>query len=440
MDTTQESWLGEFLSSSSHEEAIPGLVRYSHSEGVTVRFLKRIHSQWIQPSVMHGILETGQECTLLGPACLPGIGPETYNQHDDGTTVASGVLGFQYLVIGKHIDLNDRIGEVSFTFPGLGEFATGLDAYRQTHEVPLAYCEQTIIGKMSVWRQDSGVFMLDIKEAVHSSNRAALERLSKAHDEIKNELGASFTRRQSAEYRVILEFPSEANLQDACMSIQKLVDLFSILLYAPVMAMDIVGSKGALEEKTITVYRSLVLDERTLDIIKSRRKAHKIPLALNTIQLAGIVKTWINENEKYSSLVSSLQSRTSIKAVHEVYAELILYCAFMESIKYEADLDKKYEDCIRNYACNGLQQKILAVFDLDTIEKVGVAISEVRADIVHFKGNRKWVNTMPIPILCQLSQYLELTVIGYLLERLGVDRELIERYQMLQAETFWTGI
>ena len=47
---------------------------------------------------------------------------------------------------------------------------------------------------------------------------------------------------------------------------------------------------------------------------------------------------------------------------------------------------------------------------------------------------------MPTAILCQISQYLELTVIGYLLERLGVDRELIGKYQMLQAETFWTGI
>lgn len=121
-------------------------------------------------------------------------------------------------------------------------------------------------------------------------------------------------------------------------------------------------------------------------------------------------------------------------------AELILYCAFMESIKHEAALDKKYEDCLRNYACSGLQQKILAVFDLETIEKVGVAISEARADIVHFKGARKWIDKMPTVILCQLTQYLELTVIGYLLERLGVDRELIGTYQMLQAETFWTGI
>jgi len=440
VDTTQETWLGEFFSVSSREHAIPGLVRYSHSQGVTVRFLKRILSQWIQPSVMHGILETGQECTLLGPANLPGIGPETYHQHHDGITVASGVLGYQYFVIGKHIDLNDSIGEVSFTFPSIGRFATGLDSYMQTHEAPLAYCEQTIIGKMSVWRQDSGVFMLDIKEAVHSSNSAALERLSKAHQEITNELGAYFTRRKSAEYRVILEFPSEVNLNDACMAIQKLADLFSILLYTPVMAMGIVGSKGSLDDRTITVYRSLALDERTLSIIESQHNAQRIPITLNTIQFADIVKTWIDECGKYSPLVSGIQSRTSIKAVHEVYAELILNCAFTESIKHEAGLDKKYEDCIRNYACSGLQQKILAAFDLDTIEKVGVAISEVRADIVHFKGTRNWVNKMPTVILCQLSQYLELTVIGYLLERLGVDREHIATYQMLQAETFWTGI
>ena len=420
---------------------MPGLVCYSHLQGVTVRFLKRILSPWIQPSIMHGILETGQECTLLGQAHLPGIGPERYNQHHDGTTVVSGVLVYQYLVIGKHIDLNDGIGEVSFTFPDIGSFATGLDEFMQTHEAPLAYCEQTIIGKMSVWRQDSDVFMLDIKEAVHSSNSAALERLSGAHDAIRNELGAHFTRRQSAEYRITLEFPAEVNLHDAYMSIQKLLDLFSVLLYTPILAAGVLVSKGSLGDRNLTVYRSLVLDERTLDIIKSNRNAQSIPIRLNEIQFSDIVKKWLEESDSYSPLVSCIQSRTNIKAVHEVYADITLYCAFMDSIKHEAGLGKKqYEECIRNFACSCLQQKILAVFELDEIEAAGVAVCEIRADIVHFRGTRKWINKISTVAICQLSQYLELTIIGYLLERLGINRELIGRYQMVQSQTFWSSI
>lgn len=441
MNATQESWLGEFFAVSCPEQAIPGLVCYSDSQGVTVRFLKRISSPWIQPSIMHGILETGEECTLLGPVRLPGIGQERYNQHYDGTTVVSGVLGYQYFVIGKHIDLNNGIGEVSFAFPDIGSFATGLDEFMQARETPLAYCEQTIIGKISVWRQDSGVSMFDIKEAVHSSNSAALERLSSAHDAIRNELGVYFTRRQSAEYRIILEFPAEVNLHDACVTIQKLADLFSILLYTPVLATGILASKGSLGDRNLTVYRSLVLDERTLGIIESKRNAQSIPIVLNAIQFSDIVKKWLEECDSYSPLVSCIQSRTNIKAVHEVYADITLYCAFMDSIKHEANLGKKqYEECIRNFACGSLQQKILAVFELDGIEEAGVAVCEIRADIVHFRGTRKWINKISTDDMCQLSQYLELTVIGYLLERLGISRELIGKYQMVQAQTFWSGI
>lgn len=441
MNTTQESWLGEFFSDCSRGEGIPGLVHYSHSQGVTVRFLQRISSPWIQPSILYGIFETGEECTLIDPSYLPGTGPEEYHQHHDGATVVSGVIGYKYLVIGKHIGPNDNIGEVSFSFPDIGSFATGLDAWLQTHQAPLAYCDQTIIGKMSICRQDSGAMMLSIKEAVHSSNSAALESLCRAHDTITKEHDAYFMRRQTAEYRIILEFHSSVPLHDVCLKIQKLVDLFSILLYSPIIALSMIATKGSLDGRRLTVYRSLALDERTLSIIESRRKTQDIPIVLNAIQFSDIVKKWTEECEKYSSLVSCIQSRTSMKAVHEVYADIILYCAFMDSIKHEAGLGKKqYEECIQNFACIGLQKKILAVFDLDKIEEAGVAISDIRTDIVHFRGTRKWINKLPTVTICQLSQYLELTVIGYLLEKLGVGRELIGKYQMLHATTFWSGI
>ena len=441
MNTTQESWLGEFFSDCSRGEGIPGLVHYSHSQGVTVRFLQRISSPWIQPSILYGILETGEECTLVDPSYLPGIGPEEYHQNHDGATVVSGVIGYKYLVIGKHIDPDDNIGEVSFSFPDIGSFATGLDAWLQAQQAPLAYCDQTIIGKMSIWRQDSGSMMLSIKEAVHSSNSAALESLCRAHDTIKKEHDAYFMRRQKAEYRIILEFPSSIPLHDACLKIQKLVDLFSILLYSPIIALSMVATKGSLEGRRLRVYRSLALDERTLGIIQSRRNTRDVPITLNAIRFSDIVKKWSEECEKYSSLVSCIQSRTSMKALHEIYAEITLHCAFMDSIKHEAGLGKnQYEECIKKFAYSGLQEKILAVFDLDKIEETGVAICDVRTDIVHFRGARKWINKLPAVTLCQLSLYLELTVIGYLLEKLGVDRELIDKYQMLHATTSWSGI
>lgn len=441
MDPSHESWLGEFCSASSPEQKIPGLVRYSHSQGVSVRFLKQITSPWIQPSVLHGILETGEECTLLGPSCLPGGDPERYYSHHEGATVVSGIIGYKYFVIGKHIDLSDTLGEVSFTFPDVGRFATGLDTFQQTHAGPLAYCDQTIMGRISVWRQDCGASMLNIKEAVISSNSAAIERLCSAHDAIKKELGAHFMKRLSSEYRIILEFTSEIPLHDACFSMQKLVDLFSVLLYSPIITADVIARKGSLgDRKALAVYISHTLDERTISIIQARSNTQSIPIQLSALQFADIVNTWAEECSKYATLVSGIQSRTGIKAVHEVQAEIILCCAFMESIKHEAGLGKKYEDCLRNYACSGLQEKILAIFELDSIEKAGAAISEVRSDIVHFKGSRKWINKMPLAIACQLSQYLELTVLGYLLERLGVERKLIDEYQILQAEAFWSSI
>jgi hypothetical protein len=434
------SLLGEFFSDPTQDQGIAGLIHYSCSQGVSLRFLRQISSQWIQPAMLFGILETGEECTLLEPVVLPRSTPITYRQHNGGSTVASGEVGYKYLVVGKHLELNEAFGEASFTFSGIGRFATGLDSTLQSHEAPLAYCAQTYIGKISIWRQDLSACMLNIKEAVDSDNRTALESLSIASDAIEKEYGCFFTKRLSSEYRMIIEFNSEVSLDEVFEGVQKIIDLISLLLYSPMMAEAVCISQGSPCAKRLKVYISQMTDERTLSIIESHRSSGDTPVRLPEILFPNVLSTWNDEYSKYATLVSGIQSRTGIKALHEMYADIILHCAFMESIRHEVGFAHKYGDCISRFACIGLQEKIRSVIKADYTEDIGVVISEIRADIVHFKGTRKRISSMSVIALCEFSQYLELTVIGYLLGRLGISGELRDRYQMSQSATCWTGI
>jgi len=68
--------------------------------------LEELSSQWIQPAVLFGILETGEECTLLEPVVLPRSTPIRYRQQNGGSTVVSGEVGYKYLVVGKHLELH----------------------------------------------------------------------------------------------------------------------------------------------------------------------------------------------------------------------------------------------------------------------------------------------------------------------------------------------
>lgn len=434
------SLLGEFFFDSTQNQGIAGLIRYSYSQGVVLRFLKQISSQWIQPAVLFGILETGEECTLLEPVVLPGSAPIAYQQHHGGSTVVSGEVGYKYLVVGKHLELHEAFGEASFTFSGIGRFATGLDTTLQSHEAPLAYCAQTVMGKISIWRQDLSACMLNIKEAVHSESRTALESLSRASDAIEKEHRCHFMKRLSSEYRMIIEFNSAVSLGEVFEGIQKIIDLISLLLYSPMTAESVCISQGSPGARRLNVYRSEMMDERTLSIIESQRSSRDAPVRLPEISFSDVLLTWNQEYSKYAILISSIQSRTGIKVLHEMYADIILNCAFMESIKHEAGFAHKYGDCISRFSCIGLQERIGSVLEADYSEDIGVVISEIRADIVHFKGTRKRISGMSVIAICELSQYLELTVIGYLLGKLGVSAELVERYQMSQSATCWTGV
>ncbi len=274
------------------------------------------------------------------------------------------------------------------------------------------------------------------------SQRTAFESLATEFDAKARGQNIHLFKRTNTEYRVILKLNAPEPLGKVYASVQMLISLFSFLLYSPLQEDSVTVSHGPGLNRSLRIFKSSSLDEKTLAIINSFQPLQDMPVTINDLVFDRVLEKWLQESPKYMTLLSGIQARTGIKAIHEIYSDLVMCCSFMDTIASEANLRRKckYEDVIQNYACRGLQEKILAAFGLTGISESGKAICELRGDIVHFKGESKWLDKIPREMLCDLVQCLELTVIGYLFDRLGIGKEVSERYQMFYSATDWLSI
>ena len=445
MNGSAISWLGEFSYDRAGNQSLHGQIKYSPEQGIILHFFKSIISPWSPPDFLRGILETGEECALISPINLPGLEPIQYISHKDSSNVVKGEIGYQFLVLGKHAGLEELVDEISFSFSGLASFATGKDRHCQFTRGPMIYSKQTKMGMLSIWRADSGVCTLSLKD-----DYFVLESEVKAFDTLANEFETKASeqnihplKRTSAQYNLVLKLDAPTPLGEAYASIQLLVSLFSFLLYSPTQEDSVIARQTPSYDRSLRIYRSSSLDEKTLAIINSFKPLQDIPISINDIELDIALDKWISESPKYITLLSGIQTRTGVKAIHEIYADLVIICAFMGTIAHQEVClrDKhKYEDVIRKYACSGLQLKILGTFEVSDLCESGKAISELRAEIVHFKGDYKWLDIMSYEKLCHLAQLLELTVIGYIFGKLGIKKAVTEKYQTYHSTTFWTSV
>src|SRR6056297_842788 len=90
----EQKWIGEFFLPDCYEKRFFGQVLYSPTEGVTLSY--RISGLEVprSPQVLHGVLESGQKCSLVGQFEPRQSGLSLQN----GLTTRPGKAGFHFLV------------------------------------------------------------------------------------------------------------------------------------------------------------------------------------------------------------------------------------------------------------------------------------------------------------------------------------------------------
>ncbi|HFD80295.1 MAG TPA: hypothetical protein ENK05_07905, partial [Gammaproteobacteria bacterium] len=144
---TEKRWTGEFFLPDSYEKRFCGEVNYSPEEGVILSYTITGNDVPPETEVLHGVLSSGDKCTLIG----------RFSAHHAGTSLRNGLVthpgkaGFLCLVIGDLLPHDERFADIDFSLTNLQEFfyPSGFKDLVKYSEKPI-YSVDTPFGRMEV--------------------------------------------------------------------------------------------------------------------------------------------------------------------------------------------------------------------------------------------------------------------------------------------------
>ena len=115
---TEKRWTGEFFLPDSYDKRFCGEIHYSPEEGVILSYTITGHDVPAATEVLHGVLSSGDKCTLIGRFSPLHAGITLRN----GLTTRPGKVGFLCLAIGDFLAHDERFADIDFSLTNLQEF------------------------------------------------------------------------------------------------------------------------------------------------------------------------------------------------------------------------------------------------------------------------------------------------------------------------------
>jgi len=428
---SNKQWSGEFFLPDSYESRFFGEIHYSPEKGVILSYAITDHDVPADTQVLHGILSTGDKCTLVGtfsPSCAGII-------FRSGLTTRHGKTGFQFLAIGDFLAHDEQFDDFYFSLTNLQEFfyPSGFKDFVKFSEKPI-YSVTTPFGEMQVGNAAIFDFLhSDITSHVYSRDPAALDELSQVFKDITAKYPRSlFMLKKDIVYQILLKFLPTVTIRDAYAHITNFANLFALLIYSPVYPESINIKKPSSDGSSVTIqiYPSMMLDPRTIKLSTQTRHHHWMPITQSTVPLDSIVTTWLKNSQNYSSMVSSIQHETGFSNEHTAHGDIVLYATQFEFISHCAEnKNKKYEYPLAEDGCQKLCDGLMKTFRKESLEDAAKSIKDLRNEIAHVGRPKQLLKTLSLNDLVQISQYLQLTIIGYILIKIGVPAEAVASYQ-----------
>lgn len=414
-----------------YNERFVGTLEYSAENGLLLSYTIPKYEVPRACNVLYGVLTDGQKCSLYGEFS-PGQSGFTLQS---GLTVRQGKSYFLYLLLGEHLPNDRLIFEINFSLTNLQEFffpGGHKDLVRYSTKPLLA--AQTNFGMIEVGN-DAKFRLLnrDLSTQIFSPNDSALRELKDAFDTIQqNHIDSLFLLKEDIAYRISLKFDHGASIVSAYKYIRELSNLFAVLICSPVYPESIRIPHQAEDgsKSSIVMYPSMVINKRTVEMCTKSQSHFHMPITNAKIDLPSILSKWLECCERYKIIISSIQSETGFRHEHSLHGEIVLYATQLEGISYEASVrDKKYEYPLESHAIPQVKEGVEKIFLAAGEDSVGRGISDLRNEISHVKKTRKLLTAISMTELARLSRYLQITILGYVLENIGIEKDLIANYQ-----------
>jgi hypothetical protein len=215
--------------------------------------------------------------------------------------------------------------------------------------------------------------------------------------------------------------------------IVEISNLFALLTYGPVYPELIKLSHIDNNSNRFmsTIYSSMCLEKRTYDLCKGNHSHFDMPIKKSNIDLAISITNWLEQSEKYSTIVSSLQTETGFRSKHSVHGELVMYATQLESISHTNKIDNlnKYEYPVNEFGTDKIKGTLMRIFECAGEKDFGKGIGCLRNEIAHVGKPKKLLPKLSMRDMVNISHLLRLTVIGYALNAIGIHKGVVAEYQ-----------
>lgn len=429
---SDSEWVGEFFLPDQFESRFFGKVSFSPEKGVILSYRIANHQLPAESDILYGVLDTGEQCTLIGKFTPVHAGFSFKN----GLTTRSGRNGFHFLVVGAFLDEGELFSEVSFSLTGLQEFffPKGRKHLVKYSNEPL-FRVTTDYGQIEVGNNAYfSTLGKDITARIYNQNDEALTDLKLAFEEIDGKHENSFFMlKEEISYVVTIRTNTKSEIGALYEHIVDISNLFAILIYDPVYP-ELIKLKHTVDDGlpfTSTIYPSVALERRTSELCKRERSYFNMPIKKSNIDLASVIKSWLGQSHKYTAIVSSLQHETGFRNEHSVHGELVMYATQFESISHLDGVNNssKYEYPVSRFGTDKIRNTLTRIFLSAGEADFGKGIGKLRNEIAHVGKPKELLLNLSVRNMVDISQLLQVTILGYVLNAIGVDKSIITEYQ-----------
>lgn len=429
---SEREWNGEFFLPDHFENRFFGTVAFSPEKGVVLSYHITGHDLPGESEFLYGVLDTGEPCTLVGSFSSAHSGFSVKS----GLSTRNGKAEFYFLVIGTFLGKGELFSEVSFSLTGMQEFffPKGYKDLVKYSNEPL-FTASTDYGQIVVGN-NANFSMLgnDITAQIYNRNDEALADLKHAFEEIDSKYENSFFMlKKEISYMVTIKTNAGCKVEALYEHITDISNLFAILIYSPVCP-EIIKLKhvdGDGHPHSSTVYPSMALEKRTADLCKRERSHFHMPITRSKVDLANAITSWLKQSQKFTTIVSSLQHETGFRNQHSVHGELVMYATQFESISHSAGVGNtsKYEYPVNQFGTDKIKNSLTRIFSSVGETAYGKGIGNLRNEIAHVGKPKTLLSTLTIRDMVDISHLLQITILGYVLDAIGINKNIIAEYQ-----------
>jgi len=431
---SDKEWIGEFFLPDKFENRFYGKVSSSPEKGVVLSYHITGRELPAESNILHGVLETGEKCTLVGKFS-PAHSGMSFNK---GLSTRNGKSGFYFLVLGDFLSEEEQFNEITFSLTSMQEFffPKGFKDLEKYSEKPLFHID-TEYGEIEVGN-NAHFSMLgnDITSQIYNSNSDALTELKDVFEKINTKHENSFFMlKKDISYAVTLKTHKECAIETLYEHLVDISNLFAILIYSPVYPESItlkhINKNDDEQINVSTVYPSLVLETRTYNLCNKERSHFHMPITKSTTDLSKVIANWLENPKLFSAIVSSIQHETGFRDEHSLHGELVLYATHFESISHANKVDNsiKYEYPVSKYGSEKIKHQLTRIFGAAGENSFGRGIGNLRNEIAHVGRPKSLLTSLSMRDMVEISQYLQVTILGYILSTLGIENGVIEKYQ-----------